>query len=80
MERFRPNIVVKDLAAFEEDNLGKICFNDAELYGVKPCARCIVTTLDPETNKFSKNRFKPYQRFENLVIKFCLGKTWLFIK
>lgn len=49
MKRFRPNFVFENGAPFEEDGwknfgIGEVCFS-----GVKPCARCVLTTIDPET-------------------------------
>ncbi len=70
-ERFRPNIIIKDSEAFAEDKLTKILVGTTELYGVKPCARCIVTTLQPETMKFSKeplNTLSKFRKFDNKVL------------
>jgi uncharacterized protein YcbX len=48
MNRFRPNIVVAGLGAFEEDALEHL-FNDlVTLRPVKPCARCAITTTSQE--------------------------------
>lgn len=46
MERFRPNIVLDGNLPFEEDvwqtiRIGKVVFNV-----VKPCSRCVITTID----------------------------------
>jgi len=49
MNRFRPNVVVKDCAPFEEDNWKRVKIGDVEMALVKPCARCVVTTIDKET-------------------------------
>jgi uncharacterized protein len=51
MERFRPNLVLDDLQAFDEDNLDEISI-EAEggvvrLKLVKPCARCSIPNVDP---------------------------------
>jgi uncharacterized protein len=44
MLRFRPNIVIKRIDAFEEDKLGHIKIGEAEIIGVKNCGRCIMIT------------------------------------
>ena len=49
MNRFRPNFVVKDSKPFEEDNWKTIKIGDAIFHVVKPCARCVMTTIDQET-------------------------------
>lgn len=51
MNRFRPNIVVKDMAAFDEfrDQLLSSERSELALRLVKPCRRCPVTTVNQET-------------------------------
>jgi hypothetical protein len=47
MRRFRPNWVVKGARAFEEDSWKKIRVNGIVCEVVKPCPRCVMTTVDP---------------------------------
>lgn len=49
MNRFRPNVVIADVDAFEEDHMEALVTADAELRLVKACTRCQVTTTDQET-------------------------------
>lgn len=49
MERFRPNLVVTGAAPFEEDGWGPLTVGELRLRAVKPCARCVITTVDPRT-------------------------------
>lgn len=49
MNRFRPNLVIKNAEAFAEDNWKKIRIGEAVFHLVKPCARCVMTTIDQET-------------------------------
>ena len=53
MKRFRPNMVVKNTEPYAEDNWKKIRIGECEFQIVKSCSRCILTTVDPETGKFS---------------------------
>lgn len=46
MNRFRPNLVVDALAAFEEDYVASFCSGAVQLKPVKPCARCPVPSVD----------------------------------
>jgi len=46
MNRFRPNLVVKDSGAFAEDNWKKIKIGETVFHIVKPCERCVMTTID----------------------------------
>lgn len=49
MERFRPNIVVSGSVPYDEDAWQQFRIGAITFYGVKPCARCILTTIDPAT-------------------------------
>jgi uncharacterized protein YcbX len=49
MRRFRPNLVVTGSAPHEEDGWAEFRLGPALFYSVKPCGRCVVTTLDPDT-------------------------------
>jgi uncharacterized protein YcbX len=46
MNRFRPNFVVSGTDAFAEDNWTQIKIGNVIFHVVKPCARCVVTTID----------------------------------
>ena len=46
MNRFRPNFVVKGSGPFEEDTWKRIRIGSTEFHVVKPCARCVMTTVD----------------------------------
>lgn len=49
MLRFRPNIVVDTATAFAEDAWRRIRIAQSELEVAWACARCTITTVDPET-------------------------------
>lgn len=46
MNRFRPNLVVSGTKPFDEDNWKRIRIGMSEFSVEKPCARCVVTTVD----------------------------------
>lgn len=46
MNRFRPNLVIADSESFEEDNWKKIKIGETVFRITKPCARCVVTTIE----------------------------------
>jgi uncharacterized protein YcbX len=48
-ERFRPNLVLSGLPAYEEDYVRTIRCGALELRNVKPCARCSIPGVDPAT-------------------------------
>lgn len=49
MAQFRPNIVVSDTDAFVEDGWKRIRIGEVEFEIVKPCMRCVLTTVNPKT-------------------------------
>ncbi len=51
MNRFRPNFVVSDSEAFAEDSWKKIKIGETVFHGVKPCARCVITTIEQTTGE-----------------------------
>ena len=63
MNRFRPNIVVKDCEPFAEDTWKRICVGDVEMALVKPCPRCEVTTIDKETLERKKEPLKTLGKY-----------------
>jgi len=58
MNRFRPNLVVRGCDPFAEDTWSRIRVGELEMAVVKPCARCVVTTIDKETLEKSKEPLK----------------------
>ncbi len=63
MNRFRPNVVVRGCEPFAEDTWKRIRIGGVELAIVKPCARCVVTTIDKETLAQSKEPLKTLNTF-----------------
>lgn len=49
MTRFRPNLIVRGPEAFTEDAWRRVRVGDVEFRVAKPCARCVLTTIDPDT-------------------------------
>jgi len=46
LNRFRPNIVVRECHPFAEDGWATLQGNDVKLYFAAPCTRCKITTID----------------------------------
>lgn len=57
MERFRPNVVVGGLKAYDEDKWSKkiIKIGDVEFRFLKNCGRCSLTTVNPATGEKEGN-------------------------
>ena len=58
MNRFRPNLVVSGCEPYAEDTWSRICIGEVKMAIVKPCARCVVTTIDKQTLEISKEPLK----------------------
>ena len=52
MNRFRPNLVVDGIGAYEEDYVDTFRLGDALLKPVKPCPRCPMPSVDQATGEF----------------------------
>ena len=49
MNRFRPNVVLGDCEAYDEDHIDEIATGTIRMKLVKACTRCQITTTDQET-------------------------------
>lgn len=54
MTRFRPSLVISGAEPFAEDSWRRIRVGDVVFRIVKPCARCVLTTIDPDTAERTK--------------------------
>lgn len=54
MDRFRSNIVVTTEIPFDEDNWKNIQIGKLKFIAVKPCSRCIITTVDQQKGDLNK--------------------------
>lgn len=74
MERFRPNIVIEGAGAFEEDAWKKIQIGELELSLVKPCSRCVMTTIDANGNK-GREPLRTLSSFRRNEFGVCFGQN-----
>lgn len=51
MNRFRPNLVFSGSESFAEDGWKKIKIGETVFHVVKPCARCVMTTIEQTTGE-----------------------------
>ncbi|MGO1297952.1 MAG: MOSC N-terminal beta barrel domain-containing protein [Vibrio sp.] len=65
MTQFRTNLVVASTTPFIEDSWKRIRIGDVEFLSVKPCERCVLTTVDTKLGQFraSKEPLKTLLRF-----------------
>lgn len=67
MNRFRPNFVVSGSEAFAEDFWKKIKIGETIFHVVKPCARCVITTINQEAGE--KDGKEPLKTLANYRTK-----------
>ncbi|WP_423840702.1 hybrid-cluster NAD(P)-dependent oxidoreductase [Vibrio mytili] len=67
MDQFRTNLVVADTKPFEEDSWKRIRIGEVEFESLKPCERCILTTVNTQRGTFreSKEPLKTLQQFRS---------------
>lgn len=53
MTRFRPNVVVSGTEPWAEEGWKRVRLGDRVFRVVKPCDRCVMTTVDPERGEFT---------------------------
>lgn len=77
MNRFRPNLVVSGAEAFAEDTWKKIKIGDLVFYLVKPCARCVMTTINQEDGTKSAEPLRTLGQYRKEGNKIFFGQNLL---
>ena len=55
IRRFRPNIVISNAEPWAEDEWRELELGSVRFRVVKPCSRCVLTTVDPDVGKKDLN-------------------------
>lgn len=77
MKRFRPNLVISGSEAFSEDSWKLIQINEVEIIIAKPCARCVVPSINPKNGKKEKEPAATLATFRNRDNKIYFGQNCL---
>jgi uncharacterized protein len=75
MDRFRPNIVIKGCNAFDEDTWNTVKIGDIVFDIVKPCARCVITTIDQSNGSKGIEPLKLLAKYRNTNNKLLFGQN-----
>lgn len=75
MNRFRPNLVVSGCEAFAEDSWRSIRIGSIPFRVVKPCERCVVTTVDQATGIRGKEPLSTLTKYRNREGKILFGQN-----
>lgn len=73
MNRFRPNLVFSGGRQYEEDNWNDFQIGSVKFDGVKPCSRCIMTTIDQRTGTKGKEPLKSLSLYRKKGNKIFFG-------
>lgn len=78
INRFRPNFVFTGGTPFEEDSWRQFSIGDLNFRAVKPCARCEIPSINPETGIFGKEptRTLSKYRLHGHKILFGMNVCW----
>jgi uncharacterized protein YcbX len=75
MARFRPNFVISGTEPFEEDHWKSFSIGNLAFEILKPCARCVLTTINPETAEQGKEPLKTLATYRRLNNKILFGQN-----
>jgi uncharacterized protein len=80
MDRFRPNLVFSGGMPYEEDSLKKIKIGKLNFNVVKPCARCIMITVDQDKGQKGVEPLKTLSTFRTMNNKVYFGQNMIALE
>ena len=75
MKRFRPNFVVSGAEPFGEDHWKTIQIGTIKFEVIKPSARCVLTTINPETGERGVEPLKTLASYRKVNNKILFGQN-----
>lgn len=75
INRFRPNLVFKGGAPYQEDTMNEFIINDIHFNGVKLCARCNITTINQDDASKGKEPLKTLSGYRSKNKKIYFGQN-----
>lgn len=78
MNRFRPNLVFKGGDPYFEDSIGTFKIADITFTAVKPCERCVITTIDQEHATKGSEPLKTLSAYRTYKNKVMFGQNLLY--
>lgn len=79
MNRFRPNLVFTGGTPFEEDSWSYFTVGKNRFKGVKPCARCVLITVNQENGEKGKEPLATLSTYRKRENKIYFGQNVLTI-
>lgn len=78
MNRFRPNLVFTGGKPFEEDSWHALTIGNHRFWAEKPCARCVVTTIDQRTGIKGKEPLTTLATYRKWNNKLLFGQNLMY--
>jgi uncharacterized protein YcbX len=75
MDRFRPNLVFSGGQAFDEDEFTRIKVGEVDFQVVKPCARCVLITVNQQTGEKAKEPLATLATYRTVNNKVYFGQN-----
>jgi len=75
MDRFRPNLVFSGGEAYAEDQFKQLQIGEVEFQVVKPCARCVMITVDQEKGTKRKEPLATLATYRSQGSKVYFGQN-----
>jgi uncharacterized protein YcbX len=75
MDRFRPNLVFSGGEAYAEDQFKKLQIGEVEFQVVKPCARCVMITVDQDKGTKGKEPLATLATYRSQDSKVYFGQN-----
>lgn len=75
VNRFRPNLVFSGGNPFDEDRIKSFVIGNITFYPVKPCARCVVTTINQENAQKYEEPLKTLSEYRSVDNKVMFGQN-----
>ena len=79
MNRFRPNFVFSGGIPYEEDTWKVFRIGENRFFGVKPCSRCVLTTINQETAEQGREPLAMLSTYRKQNNKIYFGQNLLAI-
>ena len=75
MDRFRPNLVFSGGEAYAEDQFKQLQIGEVEFQVVKPCARCVLITVNQQTGEKGKEPLATLATYRTVNNKVYFGQN-----
>ncbi len=75
IQRFRPNIVIAGGEAWAEDRWKHLQIGQTEIELVKPCSRCVMTTIDPLKLEKAKEPLSTLSQYRRTSLGVIFGQN-----